>query len=88
MAPKKLAAARKMSFVRANSRFSLRTAASWTRRSSIDPASRAALTGPGAASFTQLYNVTGLTFTPGASRSHAALRDSSGPISANTNRTH
>ena len=42
----------------------------------------------GAASFTQLYNVTGLTFTRAPRRSHAAFRDSSAPISEKSSLTH
>ena len=77
-APKKDAAARKISFARASSRFSLRTAASCARRSSVVPGNLGGVA-LGAASFTQLYRVTGLTFTRAPRRSHAAFLDSSGP---------
>lgn len=56
-------------------------------QSSTEPGETAALAFCGAACFTQLYSVAAFTDSFGASRSHASLRDSSGPISSNTNLT-
>ena len=86
-APKKLAASCKIAFARTSSRFSLRKRRDLGPQL-LDRARRAASAGPcRRRCFTQFINVAGFTFSFGARRSTAAERDSSGPISSNTNLT-
>ena len=86
-APKKAAASCKIALARASSRFSLRNACTCARSSSTEPGETGRRALGGADCFNQLYNVTAFTDSFGARRSHACLRDSSGPIYSSTNLT-
>jgi len=80
-------ASEKIAFARASSRFSLRNTAFCARSSSTDPGDATGRALAGADCFNQLYSVTAFIDSFGARRSHACLRDSSGPISSSTNLT-